>query len=208
MIAKGHYIKGGTVNHASAASHLSSHLKYLEHRSRERDESREERTIFSKEEESVSRREALDDVMDHTSQRVSYHQIVLSPAEDEPVQDWREWTREVMADLEASQGTELHWYAVHHSNTDHEHVHVILAGAGEDLETGHPTPVTLSPEDYRELRESGQEHSEYDFYYRLEAFLQEYDRQDEIGQALGGHDQEYEHGPLSPAFEAEGEHEL
>jgi len=207
MIAKGHYIKGGTVNHASAASHLSSHLKYLEHRSRERDESREERTIFSKEEESVSRREALDDVMDHTSQRVSYHQIVLSPAEDEPVQDWREWTREAMADLEAFQGTELHWYAVHHSNTDHEHVHVVLAGAGEDLETGQPTPVTLSPEDYRELRESGQEHSEFAFYYHLEVALQEYDRQDEIGQALAGHDQEYEHGRLSWAID-EGEHTL
>lgn len=206
MIAKGHYVKGGTANRASAASHLSAHFKYLEHRSREVDDSREDRAIFSNDEERVSRREALDDVMAHTSQRVSYHQIVLSPAEDEPVLDWQEWTREVMADLEAFQGTALHWYAVHHSNTDHEHVHVVLAGAGEDLETGQPIAITLSPEDYRELRESGHERSEFAFYYHLELALQEYDRLDAIGQALAGRD-EFEQSPLSGTID-EGAHEL
>ena len=35
-----------------------------------------------------------------------------------------------MADLEDEQGKEMHWYAVHHSNTEHEHVHVVVAGAG------------------------------------------------------------------------------
>jgi len=83
--------------------------------------------------------------MAHTSHRVSYHTFVLSPGDDEPVQDWQQWTRDVLADLEEQQGKDLHWYAVHHSNTEHEHVHVVLAGAGEDRETGWEEAVKLHP---------------------------------------------------------------
>ncbi len=161
MIARGRYIRGGTANQASAASHLNSHLKYLEHHSR-----------------------------------------------DEPVQDWREWTREVMADLEAEQGIDLHWYAVHHSNTEHEHVHVVLAGAGEHWDTGHEEAVKLYPEDYQVLRESGHDHSDHDFYYHLSEQLKELDRQDDLGHDLGVRDQERDlSNDLSPAFEIEGDHE-
>src|SRR5712692_10690156 len=119
MIARGRYVKGGAANNAAATSHLNSHLKYLQHRSRDEQERREDRSIFSKEDDQVHRRDAIDDVMEHTSGSVSYHKIVLSPGDDEPVQDWREWTREVMTDLEDMQSKEMHWYAVHHSNTEH-----------------------------------------------------------------------------------------
>jgi hypothetical protein len=180
MIARGRYVKGGAANRASAASHLSAHLKYLEYRSRSEQESRADRSIFSKQEDHVDRRDAVDEVMEHTSHSVSYHKIVLSPGEDEPVQDWHEWTREVMADLEEHQGKELHWYAVHHSNTEHEHVHVIVAGAGEDRETGEEGAVKLYQEDYQQVRESGHEYSEYAFYHRLEAVLEAYEKQDTL----------------------------
>jgi D-lyxose ketol-isomerase len=190
MIAKGRYMRGGAANHTAAASHLNAHLKYLEHRSRDEQENREDRFIFSKDDDHVSRRDAMDDVLEHTSHSVSYHKIVLSPGDDEPVQDWREWTREVMADLEAEQGIDLHWYAVHHSNTEHEHVHLVVAGAGEDRETGHEEAVKLYPGDYQQLRESGHEHSDHDFYYRLEDLVKELDRQDDLVRDLGVHDQE------------------
>jgi len=180
MIAKGRYIKGGAANSASAAGHLNSHLKYLEHRSRDDQESRDDRSIFSKGDDAVERRDAVNDVMEHSSHSVSYHKIVLSPGDDEPVQDWREWTREVMADLEDAQGKEMRWYAVHHSNTEHEHVHVVVAGAGEDRETGQEVAVKLYPQDYQQLRESGHEHSEYEFYYRLETALEELEKQDDV----------------------------
>ncbi len=203
MIAKGRYVKGGAANSASAGAHLNSHLKYLEHRSRDDRESREDRSIFSKEDDAVERREAVGDVMEHTSHSVSYHKIVLAPSDDEPVQDWREWTREVMADLADEQGKELHWYAVHHSNTGHEHVHVVIAGAAEDRETGQEVAVKLYPEDYQRLRESGREHSEYEFYYRLETALHELERQDDVAR-----DQERElSNEPSPAFDIEGGHE-
>ncbi len=203
MIAKGRFVKGGAANSMSVAGHLNSHLKYLEHRSRDGLERLEERSIFSKEDDTVERRDAVNDVMEHTSHSVSYHKIVLSPGDDEPVQDWREWTREVMADLEDEQGKDLHWYAVVHQNTDHPHVHVVVAGAGEDHETGQEVPVKLYQEDYRQIRESGHEHSEYEFYHQLETALEEVERQDDVVRDL-----ERELGNnLSPAFDIEGGHE-
>jgi type IV secretory pathway VirD2 relaxase len=140
-------VRGG--DRKAASSHLNAHFKYIEHRPRNpAHEQRDDRRLFSKDQDVVNRREAVDDVMEHTSARVSYHQIVLSPAEDEPVWDWRQWTRDVMADLEEAQGKELHWYAAYHQNTDNPHVHVVVAGAGYDWETGERETVKLSRQDY------------------------------------------------------------
>jgi type IV secretory pathway VirD2 relaxase len=203
MIAKGRFVKGGAANSASAAGHLNSHLKYLEHRSRDDLERLEDRSIYSREDDDVERRAAVNDVMEHTSHSVSYHKIVLSPGDDEPVQNWRAWTREVMADLEDEQGKDLHWYAVVHQNTDHPHVHVVVAGAGEDHETGLEEAVKLYQEDYRQLRESGHEHSEYEFYYQLETALEELERQDDVVLDL----ERELNNDFSPAFDIEGGHE-
>jgi hypothetical protein len=172
MIAKGSgYVRG---NRDAAKARLVSHFKYIEHRSREiSDESRDDRRIFDKEQDVVNRRDAVDDVMEHTSTSVNYHKIVLSPGDDEPVQNWREWTRDVMRDLEEAQGRELHWYAVHHQNTEHPHVHVVVAGAGYNEETEREEPVKLYTHDYEVLRESGREHSDYHFQHLLEEQFQE-----------------------------------
>ena len=167
-------------NRDAAKARLVSHFKYIEHRSREiSQESRDDRRIFDKEQDVVNRRDAVDDVMEHTSTSVNYHKIVLSPGDDEPVQDWREWTRDVMRDLEEAQGRELHWYAVHHQNTEHPHVHVIVAGAGYNEETGREEPVKLYAHDYEVLRESGHEHSDYHFQHLLKEQFQELDALDD-----------------------------
>jgi relaxase-like protein len=177
MIARGKFVRG---NPARTASHLTGHLKYLEYRSREIDETREGRYIFTKDDDHVERKDAQRDIMEHTSGSVHYHKIMLSPASDEPVEDWQQWTREVMRDLEETQGKDLHWYAVHHDNTEHPHVHVVLAGAAEDHVTGEMEPVKLYQGDYEHLRESGREYSEHGFYHQLEEDLQELDRQDTV----------------------------
>jgi len=177
MIAKGSgYVRG---SRQAARARLVSHLKYTEHRSREGErESRDDRRIFSKDEDVVSRRDAVNDIMEHTSTSVNYHKVVLSPSQDEPVTDWREWTREIMADLQENQGRELHWYAVHHENTDNPHVHVVISGAGENLETGKLEPVKLYPQDFKLMRESGHDHSEHEWYHQIVQQMKEYDQQD------------------------------
>jgi hypothetical protein len=155
-------------------------MKYVEHRAMSEQESRDDRRIFSKDEDVVNRRDAVNDVMEHTSTSVNYHKIVLSPGEDEPVADWREWTRDVMRDLEERQGRSLHWYAVKHDNTDNPHVHVVLAGAGENHETGKEEAVKLYANDYQFLRESGHAHSEHEWYHQIESYLKEYNEQDHV----------------------------
>lgn len=200
MIAKGTgYVKG-----KGASSRLGAHLKYIEHRAREEHESRSDRRIFDKDEDVVSRREAQDGIMEHAHHNVSYHKLVLSPGQDEPVQDWREWTREVMADLEERQGKELHWYAVAHSNTENPHVHVVLAGSGENHDTGEREMVRMYAPDYQFLRESGHDHSDADWYQRLDELRQQYDHEQdrELGVAIrsapehdrtNGHDFDFDH---------------
>jgi hypothetical protein len=189
MIAKGQYAKGGAANRKVAGSKLKNHFKYIEYRKRDESGSREDRSIFSKDNDHVSRKDAIDDVMAHTSQAVSYHKIMLSPGEDEPVQDWKQWTHEVMADLERSQGKELHWYAVHHHNTEHPHVHIVVAGAGENRETGQDEAVRLYKEDYQQIRESGRAHSDYEFYHQLDELVKELDKHDDIALDPVAHDQ-------------------
>ena len=96
MIAKGSgYVKG-----AGARGRLNAHVKYIEHRAMSERETRDDRRIFSRDEDVMSRGDALQEIMDHEHHNVAYHKMILSPGHDEPVEDWREWTREVMDDLQ------------------------------------------------------------------------------------------------------------
>ena len=190
MIAKGRYNRG---NRQVGGARCAAQMKYLEYRSLGENETREDRHIFSGESDHVGRREAVDDVMSHTSTAVNYHKIVLSPGENEPVEDYRVWAREVMNDLEERQEKELHWYGVVHDNTDNPHVHIVLAGAGEDKETGELEPVKLYADDYEFLRESGREHSEHDFYQQIEETVEELERQDDFLPDIG---QEHDEGDI------------
>jgi hypothetical protein len=178
MIARGTGYHRG--NRQVGRARASAHLRYLEYRALGDQESRESRHIFSQESDRVSRSQAVEDVMSHTSTSVNFHKLVLSPGEDEPVEDWREWTREVMSDLEERKELELHWYAVHHKNTDNPHVHVLLAGAGEQEETEKLKPVKLYAEDYQFLRESGHDRSDHAFYQQIKERVHELDRTDDL----------------------------
>jgi type IV secretory pathway VirD2 relaxase len=177
MIARGTgFVKGHPL---AAQSRLVAHLKYIEHRSKTENESRDDRRLFTKDEDRVTRSAAVQDVMDHAHTQVAYHKIVLSPGEDEHVADWHEWTRGVMDDLEKKQGRELHWYAVYHNNTDNPHVHVVLAGSGNNLETGNREAVKMYQKDYELLRQSGTDRSDRDWYRQIEEQARQEDRRDQ-----------------------------
>ena len=112
------------------------------------------------------------------------HRMVFSPADDEPVLDWREWTCALMSDLEKRLGKSLNWYATHHQNTAHPHVHVIMRGTGIDRETGRAAPVTLNPHDFKFLRDKGREYSEYENQRFLAETLRDLSERDTISQEL------------------------
>jgi len=161
VIAKNRFHRGPTSGPRGARQSLSKHVKYVQYRSLGPEENRDTRCIFDKEREGIARQQMVRDVLSRTCTRVNYHRMILSPAKDERVEDWQRWTRRVMADLEAKQGIELHWYAVQHSNTEYPHVHVVIAGTGEQRGSGQREPVVINETDFARLRESGREHSEY-----------------------------------------------
>jgi type IV secretory pathway VirD2 relaxase len=193
MIVKSSYVRASRVSQGRASSALNSHLKYLQYRERDPAlESRADRYLFNDEEDHVGRRAVHDDLMGERAGDIYYHRLILSPAQDEPVEDWREWTRSVMRDLEDRLDQDLGWYAVQHHNTDDPHVHVVLSGTGIDRETGREEPVELTPQDFRSLRESGREHSDYDHYHFIEDVLRDLDERDTIIQEAPEREQENE----------------
>ncbi len=160
MTVKSKHVHASRVSQSKASSALKSHFKYIQYR--ERDlvlESKADRQVFDKEPDQVDRREAHDSVMSERAGDIYYHRIILSPSHEEPVEDWRAWTRAVMADLEEQRGLDLEWYAVHHHNTDDPHVHVVSRRTGID-------------------RETGREHSEYAHYHLIEDTLRDLDERD------------------------------
>ena len=184
MIVKAKNVRASQVSRDKATTALGSHAKYLQYR--ERDPQREtkgDRQFFNDEHDAIDRRWVVKDLLNEQEQAgdIYYHRIILSPSQEEPVSDWRAWTREVMGDLEDRFHQDLNWYAVHHANTDDPHVHVVLQGTGIDRETGHAEPVTFTAEDFRSMRESGREHSEYEHQRFLAEKWQEFDERDSVG---------------------------
>jgi hypothetical protein len=189
-VIRGKYVPGYKEKPKARGYKLAAHFKYIQHRPLGEKETREDRFIFSEECDHIERKEALDDVMRHSSHSVNYHKIILSPADHEHIDDYRQWTRDVMNDLQTRKGVELHWYAVVHAhpreNTDTPHVHVVLAGAGEDRETGQMKTVRIDAPDYQYLREQGREHSNFEFYRTLDKEMQELSTEDTITRESSG----------------------
>lgn len=179
-VIRGKFIKGGT--RKATGSKLSAHLKYAEFRTLGDTETRQDRHLFDQERDHIDRKDAVDDVMAHTTKRVNYHSIILSPADHEHIDDYRQWTRDIMRDLEEKKGLSLHWYAVvqahDRENVNTPHVHLVLAGTGED-ETGKTKMVGMFADDYDFLRTSGREHSNYEFYQQLRQQWNQLDQQDD-----------------------------
>lgn len=197
-IIRGKYVPGSKGTPKARGSKLAAHFKYAQYRTLGEKETPQDRYLFSQESDEVSRKDAVNDVMSHSSYSVNYHKIILSPADYEHIDDYRQWTRDVMNDLQERKGVELHWYAVVHAhpreNTDTPHVHVVLAGAGEDRETGQMKTVRMDAPDYQYLREQGREHSNFEFYRTLDQQMQELSTEDTVtressGQELSRHDQ-------------------
>jgi type IV secretory pathway VirD2 relaxase len=65
-----------------------------------------------------------------------HFRIIVSPEDAAEMTDLREYTRDLIRQMEADLGTRLEWVGVDHWNTDNPHVHVLVRGVtdqGADL---------------------------------------------------------------------------
>jgi type IV secretory pathway VirD2 relaxase len=65
-----------------------------------------------------------------------HFRIIVSPEDAAELTDLREYTRDLVRQMEADLGTRLEWVGVDHWNTDNPHVHVLVRGVtdqGADL---------------------------------------------------------------------------
>jgi len=179
IVVKNRYFKVSSVKNGgkkATGQKLSGHFKYIEHRPKDEQgqEKREDRHIFNGESDHINRKDAVNDVMEHTHGRVAYHVMVLSPDPNEPVSDLREWTRDVMRDFAEQQGKDVHWYAVQHHNTiEHPHVHVVIAGGAEVEGQEKLAAVTIYNQELDQLHESAFRHSDHELHQQLNEMHQQ-----------------------------------
>lgn len=186
MFFKTQNVRASKYTTQKAGSFLNNHLKYVQYRGRAEQESRADRQFFNAEKDGLNWRSAAKSVMQgERAGDVYYHRMILSPAENEPISDWKAWTRAVMGDLEQRLGKSLNWYAVNHQNTEHPHMHIVMQGTGRDLQMERATPVLLNPQDFKFIKEKGREYSEYENQRFLEETLRDLRERDTIREELG-----------------------
>lgn len=155
-VAKHSYIKG-----AKGKARANAHVDYIQHRSGD-DRAQGGRTFFNKERDDVRGKEVKRDIEEQTERGVTVHKLILSPGINGI--DLKQYTREVMDELGRSKGLDLKWDAVQHTNTDHDHVHVVVMGKDE-----HGRRVRLDRGDHKTLRETGDRYLERE--HKLERYL-------------------------------------
>ncbi len=130
-------------------------IKYYQLRPRGKHE--EARSIFTST-GTVSRSEAISTINSHQHGNYLVHRLTISPSPEERPADLREMTRYVMSEWEKERGQSLHWVAVEHHNTEHPHVHVVIAGTGERESDGATRTVSIRRDDYSRIKAIGAEY--------------------------------------------------
>ena len=60
-----------------------------------------------------------------------HFRVIVSPEDAAELTDLREYTRDLVRQMEADLGTRLEWIAVDHWNTDNPHVHLLVRGVND-----------------------------------------------------------------------------
>ena len=110
----------------TVARWLAGHLAYVQYQGRGPAEPLEQRRLFSASCDQVRQSQAVAALLEGAAPRVLIHKMILSPDQDR-VEDWRGWTRQVMRRLAARERRSLCWVGVLHQFPT-PHVHLVLAG--------------------------------------------------------------------------------
>ena len=109
---------------------LSAHITYLKREGVTRDGS--PARMFDANGDSADDRAFADRCKDDRH----HFRVIVSPEDAAELSDLREYTRDLVRQMEADLGTRLEWIAVDHWNTDNPHAHLLVRGVddqGADL---------------------------------------------------------------------------
>ncbi len=123
-------VKSRSVRAAGRNGKAAAHLRYIQRDGTARDGERGR--LYSGTEDRADGDAFLDRGRDDRHQ----FRFIVSPEDAGDLADLTDYTRDLMAQVEADLGTKLDWVAVNHHNTGHPHVHVVVNGRdelGEDL---------------------------------------------------------------------------
>lgn len=119
-------VKVRIVKGQGKAGGIGAHLRYIERDGVSR--SGERGRLYSTFTDAADRDAFVERGLDDRHQ----FRVILSPEDGAAYEDLRPFTRDVMAKIETDLDTTLDWVAVHHFNTGHPHVHVVVRGVMED----------------------------------------------------------------------------
>lgn len=118
-IVKSKYVARGR----DSQRHIIQHVYYIAERNQKEWEKRQ---FFNKDRIDIGRDAVIRHLSTHQGREVSMHKVILSPGDNSV--NLKDYTRECMERLEETLGYKVDWFAVQHENTDHYHVHVVIAG--------------------------------------------------------------------------------
>jgi hypothetical protein len=132
-IVKARYSRGGK----AALKLAKGHLRYAVHRTNEQGQ-RQYREVWDRDGriDKLTAYERLDQI-----KPADYvYRFTLSPHPERQDAghklDLRQWTREMLAQLERQSGQRVEWFAVTHEHPDHRHVHAVVR-SDRRLDVGH-----------------------------------------------------------------------
>jgi len=155
-LAKNRYVHNSDVD---ARHQLAVQVRYIAVHDPRDPPDREARQLFTEDAAHVTGKEARGMIWSNRSTRgaVCFHRLILSPSTGLGIKtaaEAQEWTRVVMAEMGRQVDRKLTWVAGTHTNRDHTHVHVLIAGeAPQPSAGGARRVVRLGRHDLKALRE-------------------------------------------------------
>lgn len=119
-------IKARVVRTGRVGGALAAHVKYLQRDGVTRDG--EKGHLFGANEDNIDR----DMFADRCSDDRHHFRFIVSPEDAADMANLKDFTRDLMAQMQKDLGTELDWVAVDHWNTGQPHIHILVRGVADD----------------------------------------------------------------------------
>jgi len=119
-------VKTRVVRHSARSASLGAHLGYLRREGVTRDG--EKARLFGPDTDDADPKAFAE-----RCEKDRHHfRFIVSPEDAPEMADLKEYSRELVGQMEKDLGTKLDWVAVDHWNTQHPHVHIIVRGVADD----------------------------------------------------------------------------